>query len=295
MKKIFLIVVMCIFTTLNSNSKGGDLIHFRKQLQQSIDNAPPPTMHPFLPGQTIQSGRRMASISDIDPYFQEAAIIGKWNLFNPPQDMAMQAYLDQKVGIGGGHWGVAIRSMFTINRNSEEGLVKAIPAYGASRKTIYRNPTTDPTSAHRFLEADFLAEKFANLGIFGGIILLLVGSLIVFVIWKLLKSKKKKIIDILKGITMKKTNFNKNEIVILSVVIGVLIALIFGGIFTEKYDVIDGIKVYGKRYNDYSEFNYLLAFCSLIIVSGISYLYLIRICNSRKDDNNIEDNNDLII
>jgi TPR repeat protein len=88
--------------------------------------------------------------------------------------------------------------------------------------------------------------------------------------------------------TMKKINLNHKEIIIISIVIGVLIALIFGSIFTKEYDIINGIKVYGEHF-EYSEFNYLLAFCSLIIVSGISYLYLIRKCNSNKENNIVED------
>ena len=86
---------------------------------------------------------------------------------------------------------------------------------------------------------------------------------------------------------MKKINFNKNEIIILSIVTGVLIALIFGSIFTKEYDVIDGIKVYQKGYyNNYSEFNYLLALGSFIITSGIIYLCLVRKNIPQKEDNN---------
>jgi len=84
---------------------------------------------------------------------------------------------------------------------------------------------------------------------------------------------------------MKKIKLNSNEIIILSVVIGVFIALIMGYAFTQKYDCEQGIKVY-KANGDYSEFNYLLSFGVFIIVSGISYLFLKRIRVSEKGTNN---------
>ena len=74
---------------------------------------------------------------------------------------------------------------------------------------------------------------------------------------------------------MKKSNLNNNEIIILSVVIGVFIALIIGYVFPQGYDIDRGIKVYGRS-EYYSEFNYLLALGSLIIVSGISYLCFLK-------------------
>jgi len=79
---------------------------------------------------------------------------------------------------------------------------------------------------------------------------------------------------------MKKIKLNHNEIIILSVVIGVFIALIMGYVFSKDYYINDdGHKVYGvsRYYTESSEFNYLLAFGSLIIVSGISYLYFKKI------------------
>jgi len=75
---------------------------------------------------------------------------------------------------------------------------------------------------------------------------------------------------------MKRIKLNSNEIIILSVVIGVLIALIMGYSYPQYYDInYRGIKVYGGK-SSYSEFNYLLALGSLIIVSGISYLCLMK-------------------
>jgi len=140
MKKPFLLMVMCIFTTF-------------------IVNAVP-------------------------SYYYEAAVFGKWNLFSLPEDMAMQAYLDQKAGKGGGFWGVAIRSMFTTNRGNKD-LNNYIPSADAKRTIIYRHPSGKKSGA------DYWAQQFADLGIFGGIMLLLVGGLIVFVVWKLLKSSIK--------------------------------------------------------------------------------------------------------
>lgn len=94
---------------------------------------------------------------------------------------------------------------------------------------------------------------------------------------------------------LKEMKFNKNEIILISIVIGTLVALILGSIFTKHYDVIDGIKVYGKQNKDYygykhfeySEFNYLLAFATLIITSGIGYLYLIKKSTSKRNDKEI--------
>ena len=74
----------------------------------------------------------------------------------------------------------------------------------------------------------------------------------------------------------RKLQLNHSEIIILSIVIGVFTALILGYVFPQHYYITDGIKVYRENYNNHSEFNYLLAFSSLIIVSGISYLCLMR-------------------
>jgi len=90
----------------------------------------------------------------------------------------------------------------------------------------------------------------------------------------------------------KRLNLNSNEIIILSVVIGVFIALVLGYIFPQKYDIIRGIKVHGKRHDDFSEFNYLLAFCSFVITLGISYIYLIRKSNERNNNNDISESID---
>ena len=85
---------------------------------------------------------------------------------------------------------------------------------------------------------------------------------------------------------MKKSKMNNNEIIILSIVIGVFIALIMGYAFSQSYDInYRGIKVYGKK-GDYSEFNYLLSFGSFIIVAGISYLFLNK---RKKTDKNMID------
>lgn len=87
---------------------------------------------------------------------------------------------------------------------------------------------------------------------------------------------------------MKKLNLNHNEIIILSVVIGAFIALIMGYVFSRDYYINDSNqKVYGwnSYYTVSQEFNYLLSFGSLIIVSGISYLYLKKRKNSNKNTN----------
>ena len=78
---------------------------------------------------------------------------------------------------------------------------------------------------------------------------------------------------------MKKTKLSDNEIIILSIVIGMFTALILGVVFQREYTIVDGIKAYGKKssWGDApKEFNYLLAFGSFIIVSGISYLFLMK-------------------
>jgi len=120
--------------------------------------------------------------SSIPSYYYEAAIKGRWDYFNPPQDMAMQAYLDQKKGIGGGFWGVAIRSMFTSKHTNLENY---IPSSEAKRRIIYQNPANVKDSA-------YWAQQCANLGILGGIIFVLVGGLIGFVVWKTLRKIKNK-------------------------------------------------------------------------------------------------------
>jgi tetrahydromethanopterin S-methyltransferase subunit C len=86
----------------------------------------------------------------------------------------------------------------------------------------------------------------------------------------------------------KKLSLNSNEIIILSVVIGMFVALILGYIFSQHYSYYKGIKVYGKydyHYlsKDSTEFNYLLAFGCFIVVSGISYIRLKRKSISKKD------------
>jgi len=164
MKRLFLTVVMCIFTTLISNAQ--------TESQGFIN---PHTGKPY-------SANRTASISDIPPYYREAAIQGRWNLLDPPRDMAMQAYLDQKKE--GGVWGVAFRDMFTKN-SSNDDLPQLIPQYGAKRTIIYQNPANVKDSA-------YWAQQLADFGISGIIISLLVGGLIFLVGWKMFLTEKSK-------------------------------------------------------------------------------------------------------
>ena len=169
MKKIILTVVICILGSLICNA--GDLI-------DDINNGPQPVVRPIINEQTGQliEAIEIRNINDVPQNFREAAVKGKWNLFNLPADMAMQAYLDQKKGIGGGFWGVAIRSMFT---GKHTNLDNYIPSNEAKRRIIAN-----------VKDSAYWAQKFANLGIFGGIMLLLLVGLIIFVIWKILKSKR---------------------------------------------------------------------------------------------------------
>jgi len=91
---------------------------------------------------------------------------------------------------------------------------------------------------------------------------------------------------------MKKLNLNHNEIIILSVVIGVFMALIMGYVFSSDYYIDNGgHKVYGQSeyYTVSSEFNYILSFGSFIIVSGISYLYLNKRGFPKKDKNEVSE------
>ena len=97
---------------------------------------------------------------------------------------------------------------------------------------------------------------------------------------------------------LKRKNISKKEkTIILSIVIGFLIALFLGYVFPIKHykywfcnNVGKGV-IKGREIDDrlFHGFNYLLAFGSLIIVSGISYLCLIKISSSKEKDNVVED------
>ena len=132
-------------------------------------------------GRLVESFR-VADILDIHPYYREAAIIGNWDLFNPPNDMAKRAYLDQKKGIGGGFWGAAFRTMFKAKRPMED-LDYHIPDRADKRIIIYQNPTK-PNSG-----SAYFAQQFANYGAF--ILLLLGAGLVAFTVWIIQKTKKR--------------------------------------------------------------------------------------------------------
>ena len=83
---------------------------------------------------------------------------------------------------------------------------------------------------------------------------------------------------------MRKTISKKDKVIILSIVIGIVAALFTGYIFSRHYEITrDGLIVYGKKNNEFSEFNYLLAFGSFAVISGISYLRLIKKDVIKKD------------
>jgi uncharacterized RDD family membrane protein YckC len=80
-----------------------------------------------------------------------------------------------------------------------------------------------------------------------------------------------------------------DQIVVSSILVGILFAIVLGFIFCNYIDHENGIKIvenyfsyYGENKSYYpehghSEFNYLLAIASFIIVSGITYLWLKKI------------------
>lgn len=61
-----------------------------------------------------------------------------------------------------------------------------------------------------------------------------------------------------------------NEIIIISVIIGILVFLLFGYGFSETVKKFHS----NGRYNYVTEFNFILGFTSFIITSGITYLFL---------------------
>ena len=111
-----------------------------------------------------------SNIADIPEYYREAAIKGRWSLISPPQDMAMQAWLDQKKA--GEFWGVAFRNMFSGNLSKEE-LKYYIPNYGDKRRIIYQNPAN-------VKDAAYWAQQFADSG--SGVFLSLIASVLIFLL-----------------------------------------------------------------------------------------------------------------
>ena len=85
---------------------------------------------------------------------------------------------------------------------------------------------------------------------------------------------------------VKNIDLNKDEIIVTSIVIGTLLAILLGYVFGEtQYLDIDGTRIYAditriKKLYPYTPFyssyafNYFIGTASLIIGSGISFLYL---------------------
>jgi hypothetical protein len=136
-----------------------------------------PTMHPFKPN-TLTSAIDYADILDIPSYYREAALQGRWNVLNPPEDMAMTAHLEQKKeGFGGAAWRTFKSSfgdmldnwfdMGTYGLNSgmaqfDNNLREIIPDFDAKRQTIYQNPND---GAARFkLGTGYWAMQLGNMG-----------------------------------------------------------------------------------------------------------------------------------
>ena len=128
----------------------------------------PQQIQSYIPGVEPLQSRRM-SISDVPPYYREAATIGGWDYFNLPSNMAYEAWKDQERGIGGGFWSTAFRTMFKSKQTINENY------YGDSKRTIiYQNPSS-PNSG-----SAYWAKQFAD---YGAIIMsLLIVGLIIFVV-----------------------------------------------------------------------------------------------------------------
>ena len=81
-------------------------------------------------------------------------------------------------------------------------------------------------------------------------------------------------------VALKKYNLktlNKEEVIVLSIVIGTLLAILFGYIFGETQYYHKNVRVYYEAVDNYYAFNYTLGIASFIICSGISFLYLSKI------------------
>jgi hypothetical protein len=74
------------------------------------------------------------------------------------------------------------------------------------------------------------------------------------------------------------TKLNSDEIIITSIIIGTVLALIFGYTFGETYYFLPNGNRGDESRNIYEEFhfNYLLGITSFIIIGGITYIYLNR-------------------
>ena len=242
---------MCIFTTLISNAQ--------TELRSFINP---------ITGKSYGVSRS-ASLKDVPAYYREAAVYGKWDLLNLPEDMANQAYLDQKKE--GGVWGVAIRNMFTNNNDRE--LNDYIPGYGGKRTIIYQNPTTIGSSK-RYGEAAYWAQQLADFGISGVVTSLLVGSLIFFIVWKIFLSKKSKENRRIAGRILKRTIvvclILFTSLLILSLIIGIVTS-----VETIGVGVGDGI--------------------AYIIIIGILVWCIILLCKSPKKRKNNDKTNSVSV
>ena len=77
---------------------------------------------------------------------------------------------------------------------------------------------------------------------------------------------------------------NSKDIIIFSIILGVLVGLCFGYLFGDtKYLIKKGVVVsqeyyiekgLSKHLNKYFNFNYIIGVASFIITTGVSYLYL---------------------
>jgi len=100
---------------------------------------------------------------------------------------------------------------------------------------------------------------------------------------------------------LKKIKLDHSEVIVSSILIGVIFALIMGFTFGDYYEDCTHYTAYRKeRINgkttpyaakdcrEVFEFNYLLAIGSLIVVSGITYLCLKKITSHQNDSDNLE-------
>lgn len=79
-------------------------------------------------------------------------------------------------------------------------------------------------------------------------------------------------------VKIKEYNFNKSEVIIVSIIVGTLAFIIIGYLFGEThYFSVEGNRVssnYGSaKYQDF-DFNYKLGIAGFIITSGLTYLRL---------------------
>jgi hypothetical protein len=111
---------------------------------------------------------------------------------------------------------------------------------------------------------------------------------------KKLNIKQKYINDKFIKMKLKNIKLDLSETIVLSIVIGVLLALILGFTFPRYYNSwtyeSEGIKIYGeyRKGSSLPEFNYFLAISGFIIISGITYLYLKKMTTLQNSSDDLE-------